>query len=176
MVLARVVILWSVTGYTPPLRDIRYVLEEMSEFPDLLETDQFGHVDQETVEMVLAEVGRWISDVVAPTNVDGDQIGTTWHEGGKVVTPDSFKAAYKQYVQSGFGAIPFEPDFGGGGFPWVVGLAIQEMLTSANMAFALCPLLTQGAIDAFLHHGSDDQQAMYLPKMLTGEWSGTMNL
>ncbi len=168
--------LWSVTDYAPPLRDIRYVLDEVSGFPDLLETDRFGHVDQETVQMVLGEVGRWIADVVAPTNVDGDTIHTTWHEDGSVVTPDSFKAAYRQYVESGFGAIPFEPDFGGGGFPWVVGLAIQEMLTSANMAFSLCPLLTQGAIDAFLHHGSDDQKNMFLPKMLTGEWAGTMNL
>lgn len=126
--------------------------------------------------MVLAEVGRWIAEVVAPTNVDGDTIHTTWQEDGSVVTPDSFKPAYRQYVESGFGAIPFDPDFGGGGFPWVVGIAIQEMLTSANMAFALCPLLTQGAIDAFLHHGSDTQKNLYLPKMLTGEWTGTMNL
>jgi len=165
-----------VTDYAPPLRDIRYVLDEVSGFPELLGSDRFGHVDQETVHMVLSEVGRWIADVVGPTNVDGDTIHTKWHEDGSVVTPDSFKAAYRQYVESGFGAIPFEPDFGGGGFPWVVGLAIQEMLTSANMAFALCPLLTQGAIDAFLHHGSDEQKNLYLPKMLTGEWTGTMNL
>jgi len=165
-----------VTDYVPPLRDIRYVLDEMSGFPGLLDSDRFGHVDQDTVHMVLAEVGRWIADVVAPTNVDGDTIHTTWHEDGSVVTPDSFKTAYRQYVEAGFGAIPFEPDFGGGGFPWVVGLAIQEMLTSANMAFSLCPLLTQGAIDAFLHHGSDEQKNVFLPKMLTGEWAGTMNL
>ncbi len=164
------------TSYTPPLRDIAFVLDEVSGYPELLDTDLFGHVDGETVTMVLGEVGRWIADVVAPTNADGDQIGTQWQEDGSVVAPDSFTAAYKQYVESGFGAIPFEPDFGGGGFPWVIGIAIQEMLTSANMAFALCPLLTQGAIDAFLHHGSDEQKAMYLPKMLTGEWSGTMNL
>ncbi len=164
------------TDYAPPLRDIRYVLDEVSGFPELLESDLFGHVDQETVHMVLSEVGRWIAEVVAPTNVDGDTIHTKWHEDGSVVTPDSFKAAYRQYVESGFGAIPFEPDFGGGGFPWVVGIAIQEMLTSANMAFALCPLLTQGAIEAFTHHGSDEQKNLFLPKMLTGEWTGTMNL
>ena len=164
------------TDYAPPLRDIRYVLDEVSGFPELLSTDRFGHVDQDTVHMVLGEVGRWIADVVAPTNVDGDTIHTNWQEDGSVVTPDSFKPAYQQYVESGFGAIPFDPNYGGGGFPWVVGIAIQEMLTSANMAFALCPLLTQGAIDAFLHHGSDVQKNLYLPKMLTGEWTGTMNL
>lgn len=164
------------TDYAPPLRDIRYVLDEVSGFPELLESDLFGHVDQETVHMVLTEVGRWIADVVGPTNVDGDTIHTNWQADGSVITPDSFKVAYQQYVESGFGAIPFEPDFGGGGFPWVVGIAIQEMLTSANMAFALCPLLTQGAIDAFLHHGSEEQKNLFLPKMLTGEWTGTMNL
>lgn len=148
----------------------------MSGFPQLLDSDRFGHVDQDMVHLVLGEVGRWIAEVVAPTNVDGDTIHTKWNEGGSVITPDSFKTAYEQYVESGFGAIPFAPDFGGGGFPWVVGIAIQEMLTSANMAFSLCPLLTQGAIDAFLHHGSDEQKNIFLPKMLTGEWTGTMNL
>lgn len=166
----------AVTDYAPPLRDIRYVLDEVSGFPELLDSDLFGHVDADTVHMVLGEVGRWIADVVGPTNVDGDTIHTNWQPDGSVVTPDSFKVAYRQYVESGFGAIPFDPNFGGGGFPWVVGLAIQEMLTSANMAFALCPLLTQGAIDAFIHHGSDEQKNQYLPKMLTGEWTGTMNL
>jgi len=165
-----------VTAYTPPLRDIRYVLDHVTDFHDLLETELFDHVDAETVYMVLSEAGRWISDVVAPTNIEGDQIGAQFQADGTVAMPPSFHTAYQQYVQSGFGSIPFDPDFGGGGFPWVVGLAIQEMLTSANMAFSLCPLLTQGAIDALLHHGSSEQQAMYLSKMLSGEWTGTMNL
>ncbi len=164
------------TAYTPPLRDIRYVLDHVTDFHDLLETELFDHVDAETVYMVLSEAGRWISDVVAPTNIEGDQIGAQFQADGTVAMPPSFHTAYQQYVQSGFGSIPFDPDFGGGGFPWVVGLAIQEMLTSANMAFSLCPLLTQGAIDALLHHGSSEQQAMYLSKMLSGEWTGTMNL
>ncbi len=165
----------SVTDYRPPLRDIRFVLDEIADLPSLLESDEFEHLDTETVHLVLEEVGRFMAEVVAPTNVDGDQIGTVWND-GVVTTPDSFKKAYRQMVDSGYGSIPFDPDFGGGGFPWVVGLAIQEMMTSANMAFSLCTLLTQGAIEAISHHGSDEQQAMYLPKMLTGEWAGTMNL
>lgn len=168
------------TAYIPPLRDLRFVLDEIADLPSLLTTDRFDHVDSDTVHLVLDEIGRFVAEVIAPTNVDGDQIGSTWSEGpdgtGVVTTPDSFKKAYRQVTDSGYAAVPFDPDFGGGGFPWVTALAIQEMLTSANMAFSLCNLLTQGAIDALLHHGDDEQQATYLPKMLTGEWSGTMNL
>ncbi len=162
--------------YTPPLRDIRFVLDEVVDLAGLCATDRFAHVDNDTVHMLLEEIGRFMAEVVAPTNVDGDTIMTKWQDDGSVVTPDSFKKAYKAWVDSGFGAIPFDPDFGGGGFPWIVGLTIQELMTSGNLAFALAPLLTQGAIDAFEHHGSDEQKAMYLPKMLTGQWSGTMNL
>ncbi len=164
------------TNYSPPLRSLTFVLDEVIGLDDVLATDRFGDVDAETLHMVLEEIGRFMTEVVAPTNVDGDQITTTWSEGGVVTPPASFTKAYQQFVAAGYGAIPFDPTYGGGGFPWVTALAIQEMMTSANMAFALCPLLTQGAIDAIEHHGSDDQKSAYLPKMMTGEWSGTMNL
>lgn len=164
------------TSYTPPLRNLRFVLDEMAGLPDILETEMFNHVDTDTVHMVLEEVGRFMAEVVAPTNVDGDQIGTNWSEGGVVTTPDSFKTAYSKITEAGYAAIPFEQEYGGGGFPWVSGLAIQELMTSSNMAFSLCNLLTQGAIDAIAHHGDDTIKNTYLPKMLTGEWSGTMNL
>ena len=117
-----------------------------------------------------------MADVVAPTNRDGDRIGSVWNPDFTVTTPESFKLAYKQYVRTGYGAVPFDPEFGGGGFPWVTAIAMQEMLTSANMALSLCPLLTQGAIEAVSHHGSDELRNTYLPRMLTGEWPGTMNL
>lgn len=171
------------TEYRPPLRDIRFALDEVCDLDRLLIQTEFEHVDADTVFAVLDEVGRFSAEVIAPTNVDGDRIGATWISGAdtddgwaKVVLPESFRAAYSKLVDTGFNAIPFDPDYGGGGFPWVVALAVQEMFTSANMAFALCNLLTQGAIDALQHHGSAEQQATYLPKMLTGEWSGTMNL
>ncbi len=166
----------GVTDYAPPLRSLKFVLDEVIGLDDVFSTDRFGDLDAETLHMVLEEIGRFMTEVVAPTNADGDQITTTWSEGGVVTAPESFKKAYKQFVDAGYGAIPFDPTFGGGGFPWVTALAIQEMMTSGNMAFALCPLLTQGAIDAIEHHGSDDQKSAYLPKMMTGEWSGTMNL
>ena len=171
------------TEYTPPLRDIRFVFDEVCDLPSLLKLDEFDHVETDMVFAVLDEVGRFAAEVIAPTNVDGDQIGAQWIAGSDtddgwaaVSTPESFRSAYAKLVDSGFNAIPFEPDFGGGGFPWLVALAVQEMFTSANMSLSLCNLLTQGAIDALQHHGSNEQQATYLPKMLTGEWSGTMNL
>ncbi|MEM9561060.1 MAG: acyl-CoA dehydrogenase [Actinomycetota bacterium] len=164
------------TSYTPPIDDIRFVLEHVVGLDEVLAADRFDGVDGDMVATVVEEVGRFLAEAVAPTNRDGDQIGSVRTDDGRVVTPDSFKAAYDQWVASGFGAMPFNPEYGGGGFPWVSAIAVQEMLTSANMAFSLCSLLTQGAIDALEHHGSPEQQAMYLPKMLTGEWTGTMNL
>ncbi len=161
--------------YNPPLKDIKFVLNSIAGLDDLLAADAFAHVDGETVDFVLDEVGRFMAEVIAPTNRDGDTIGAKWND-GEVNMPASFGPAYSQYVDSGFNAVALSAEFGGGGFPIVTGIAIQEMLTSANMGFSLCLLLTQGAIEAFMHHGTDEQKATYLPKMLTGEWTGTMNL
>ncbi len=164
------------SDYSPPVDDIQFVLDEVVSIGDFLEAPPFEDVDRETVGLLVSEIGRFMAEIVAPTNRDGDQIGAVHKEDGSVTLPESFRRAYKQYVASGFGAVPFDPEFGGGGFPWTMAIAIQEMMTSANMAFALCPLLTQGAIEAIAHHGTSEQQATYLPKMLTGEWTGTMNL
>jgi alkylation response protein AidB-like acyl-CoA dehydrogenase len=117
-----------------------------------------------------------MAEVVAPTNQVGDQQGSQRQPDGTVVTPDGFREAYAQYVDAGWGAVPFDPEYGGGGFPWLVAVALQELLSSANMAFSMAPLLTQGAIDMLSHHGSLEQKQAYLPKMITGEWTGTMNL
>ena len=164
------------TDYVPPLADIRFALSDAANLDAILATERYGHVDAATVFDVLAEVGRFTAEVVAPSNRDGDTIGSQWQPDGSVVAPPSFAKAYRKWVDSGFGAMPFDPDFGGGGFPWVTAIAVQEMVTSANMAFSLCPLLTQGAIDAIHVHGSDELKATYLPQMLTGEWTGSMNL
>ena len=162
--------------YAPPLNDIGFVLDTVVDLPGLLTAPSFAEVDADLVTQVVAEIGRFMAEVVAPLNRVGDQAGSVRNDDASVTTPEGFKAAYEQYVATGFGAIPFDPTYGGGGFPWTVAIVIQEMLTSANMAFSLCPLLTQGAIDALQHHGSTEQKDLYLPRMLTGEWAGTMNL
>jgi 3-(methylthio)propanoyl-CoA dehydrogenase len=164
------------SNYVPPIDDIRFTMRHVADLGDILSTERFGHVDTDSIDAVISEVGRLMAEVVAPTNVDGDRIGSQWQPDGTVVTPPSFKPAYAKWVDSGFGAMPFDSEYGGADFPWISAIAVQEMFTSANMALALCPMLSQGAIDAIHAHGSDEQRSTYLAKMLTGEWSGTMNL
>ncbi|MCC6438575.1 MAG: acyl-CoA dehydrogenase [Acidimicrobiales bacterium] len=164
------------TYYVAPLADIAFVLEHIVDYPSLAAMPGFEHADLPTVVGVLEECGRFMADVVGPTNRAGDTEGSRWQPDGSVVTPTGFKEAYHRYVEAGWAAVPFPSAYGGGAFPWVIGVAMQELLTSANMAFSLCPLLTQGAIDALLHYGDEIQRETYLPKMVTGEWTGTMNL
>jgi 3-(methylthio)propanoyl-CoA dehydrogenase len=165
-----------VSNYRPPVSDLAFVLEHVVGYPEIAGYPGYEHADLETVVGLLDEAGEFVVDAVAPTNRIGDTEGAQHQPDGSVVTPAPFRKAYKELVDAGWGSVPFPEEFGGGGFPWTVGLAIQEMLGSANMAFALCPLLTQGAIDALLHYGSDEQKQTYLPKMISGEWTGTMNL
>src|SRR5215469_12498355 len=164
------------TDYVPPLRDIRFVLEQLVDLAGLCKLAAFAHVDPDTVAGVIEESGRFTTGVVGPLNRAGDTVGCRLDSAGNVTTPPGFPDAYEQYVEAGWGAVPFAPEFGGGGFPWLVTSVMQEMLASANMAFALCPLLTQGAIELLAHHGSAEQQATFLEKMVAGEWTGTMNL
>ena len=164
------------SDYRPPLSDLGFVLEHVVGYPAIAELPGFEHADLDTVKGLLDECADFMVEVVAPTNVAGDVEGSVRQPDGSVVTPTGFKEAYSKYVEAGWGSVPFPEEFDGGGFPWSVGLAIQEMLGSSNMAFALCPLLTQGAIDALLHYGSDEQKQTYLPNMISGKWTGTMNL
>ncbi len=164
------------SDYRPPLRDIRFTIEHLTDYAAVAAQPEFGHADIETVAAVLEEAGKFMADVVAPLNRVGDTQGSRLTGPGEVTTPEGFPAAYRQMVDAGWGGVPFDPAYGGGGFPWTVGLAIQEMLSTASMAFSLCPLLTQGAIDMLSHHGSEILRETWLPKMVTGEWSGTMNL
>ncbi|HZK58699.1 MAG TPA: acyl-CoA dehydrogenase family protein, partial [Cryobacterium sp.] len=162
--------------YRPPLPDLAFVLEHVVGYPGIAQLPGYEHADLDTVVELLEQCGDFMASVVAPTNQAGDVEGAHREPDGSVVTPAPFKAAYRQYVDAGWGSVPFPEEFGGGGFPWSVNLAIQEMTAASNMAFALCPLLTQGAIDALLHYGDDEQKQRYLPKMISGEWTGTMNL
>ena len=162
--------------YTAPLRDIRFVLEHLVDLASVTELPGFEHVDADGVYSVLEENARFMEDVIAPLNRVGDEQGSVRQADGSVTTPDGFAAAYQAYVDAGWNGVAFPPEYGGGGFPWLVGIAMQEILTSANMAFSMCPLLNQGAVDMLLHHASEEHKETYLPKMVTGEWTGTMNL
>ncbi len=164
------------TVYKAPLTDIEYVLNRHCDLANLMALPRFKDVDVSMVPDVLAEAARFFEEQFAPLNAVGDTEGSVRNDDGSVTTPTGFKEAYKAYVDAGWGALPFDAGFGGGGFPWLVTIAVQEMMNSANMALAMAPLLTQGAIDAINHHGSEEQKMMYLPKMITGEWTGTMNL
>ena len=162
--------------YVPPLHDIRFVLEQLVDLDGLSKLETYAHADPYTVLGVIEESGRFMAEVIAPLNPVGDAVGCTLDSDGNVTTPPGFKEAYRQYVEAGWGAVPFPGEFGGGGFPWLVAVVMQEMMASASMSFSLCPLLTQGAIEMLAQHGSPAQQATYLEKMVTGEWAGTMNL
>lgn len=164
------------TDYRPPVSEIAFALEHLAGYRDVAALPEFEHADLETVVGILEDAGAFMADVVAPTNRIGDTEGAQHQPDGSVRMPAAFKDAYRKYVEAGWAAVPFPEQFGGGHFPWSIGLAIQEILLSSNMAFALCPLLTQGAIDALLAYGDDEQKLRYLPKMISGEWTGTMNL
>ncbi len=161
--------------YTPPLRDIRFVLEHVTPLGELTATEAFTHADPELVTGLLEEAGRFAATAIAPTNRVGDAEGASLVD-GEVQTSEAFRTAYRKYVDAGWGALQHPTDHGGGGFPLTVANVVKEFLTSANMAFSLGPLLTTGAVYLLQHHGSPEQLAAYVPKLVSGEWTGTMNL
>ncbi len=162
-------------SYSAPVKEIQFTLNNVVGLSDIAALEGFEDASPDLVEAILEESARFTGEVLAPLNWTGDQQGSSLSEGG-VVTPEGWKDAYTKFVENGWGSLSFPPEFGGQGLPMSVSSAVQEMWHSANMSFGLCPLLTQGAVDAILHHGSDEQKARYLPKMVEGAWSGTMNL
>jgi alkylation response protein AidB-like acyl-CoA dehydrogenase len=164
------------TIYNAPLGDIDFVLNRFCGLSDITSLPKFADVDASMVGDLLSEAARFFEERFSPLNKVGDTVGSHRNADGTVTTPDGFKEAYQAYVDAGWGAVGFDPGFGGGGFPWLVNIAIQEIMNSSNMALTMAPLLTQGAIDAIMHHGDEIQKMTYLPKMISGEWTGTMNL
>ena len=162
--------------YTPPVRDTRFVLEHVVGLDRYANVEGFAAATPDTVDAVLEEGGRFVAEVIFPLNQSGDLEGCTRHEDGSVTTPKGYKEAYRQFVESGWGTLAAPEAFGGQGMPHVVSTAFQEYMISANMAFAMYPGLAHGAIAALTVKGSDEQKAKYLPKMVSGEWGGTMNL
>jgi alkylation response protein AidB-like acyl-CoA dehydrogenase len=163
------------SAYQAPLKDMKFVLNELAGLEAVAKLPGFGEATPDTVEAILEEASKFASGVLDPINYSGDQEGSKWSD-GTVKTPKGFREAYKQFCEGGWNALPFEPDWGGQGLPRLVSTPVQEMWKSSNMSFSLCPLLTQGAIEALLLRGSPELQKRYLPKMVEGRWTGTMNL
>ena len=161
--------------YAPPLAEMRFALEEMAGLGRLRALDADGHLDHATLDQVLGEAARLARDAIAPLNHAGDRAGSRL-DNGVVRTPPGWREAYGAFVEGGWNALPFAPEHGGQGMPWAVATAVHEMWESASLAFALCPLLTAGATDLLQAHGSAEQKARYLPRMVEGSWTGTMNL
>ena len=161
--------------YQAPLKDIRFTLNQICDLEGILNLPKFAENDGDTINAVLEEAGRLAAGVLAPLNRQGDTQGATLAN-GVVTTPDGFREAYAAYRDGGWNGIQFDPNYGGMGLPLVIGNACAELWNSANMGFSLCPMLTQGAIDAIGAHGSDELKETYLENLVTGHWTGTMNL
>jgi alkylation response protein AidB-like acyl-CoA dehydrogenase len=162
-------------SYQAPLKDMRFVINELAGLQEVAKLPGYQDATPDTVDAILEQASKFASEVLDPINHIGDQEGSIWSD-GEVRTPKGFKAAYQQYVEGGWGALPFDAAVGGQGLPKLVATAVEEMLTSSNMSFSLCPLLTQGAIHALELCGSDALKDTYLAKMIQGSWTGTMNL
>ena len=162
--------------YNAPTRDTRFVVNELIRLESYGNLPGFESATQDMTDAIIEEAGRFVSEVIAPLNLSGDKEGCTRHPDGSVTTPTGFKDAYRQYVEGGWGTLSAPEAFGGQGLPHVMGFIMEKYLATANQAFAMYPGLANGAISAIIAKGSPEQQAMYLPKMVSGEWLGTMNL
>ena len=162
-------------SYTAPIKDMLFNMQHLAALDEIAKIPSFEDAGMETAQAVLEECARFNQDVLAPLNWEGDKHPSFWKD-GVVTTTTGFKQAYQQYAEGGWQGLQHPTDMGGQGLPKTIGAACGEILNSANMSFALCPLLTDGAIEALLTAGSDELKATYLHKLVSGEWTGTMNL
>ncbi len=162
-------------SYTAPTKQMQFLLDHVVGMQEVASLPGYEEASPDIVSAILEEAGKFASEVLAPLNWDGDQQGAKWSEDG-VTTPDGWKEAYQQFSEAGWNGLAFNPEFGGQGMPGLLSAAVQEMWHSSNMAFGLCPLLTQGAVHAIESHASDELKQTYLENMISGQWTGTMNL
>ena len=162
-------------SYTAPVKDMLFSIRHLAGIDEISKIPGFEDAGYDTAQAVLEECAKFNQDVVAPLNWEGDK-NPSFHNGSGVSTTPGFKQAYAQFTQGGWQSLQHPAGYGGQGLPKVIGAACGEILNSANMSFALCPMLTDGAIEALLTAGSDDMKAKYLEKLISGEWTGTMNL
>ncbi|MEG1454581.1 MAG: acyl-CoA dehydrogenase family protein, partial [Comamonas sp.] len=162
-------------SYVAPLQDMLFNMEHLAGIDQVAQLPGFEEAGLDTAQAVLEECAKFAQGVVAPLNRPADIAPSSWKD-GVVTTSEGFKEAFRQYAEGGWQGLQHPQDFGGQGLPKTIGAACVEMLNAANLSFALCPLLTDGAIEALLTAGSDELKANYLEKLVTGEWTGTMNL
>ena len=163
-------------SYVPPLRDIQFVMHELlNTEATLQQLPAHAELDVDTINAIVEEAGKFSSQVIFPLNHTGDQEGCTLN-GSAVTTPKGYKEAYKQYVEAGWPALSCDPEYGGQGLPIALNNALYETLNSANLAWTMYPGLSHGAYECLHAHGSDELKAAYLPKLVSGEWTGTMCL
>ena len=162
--------------YTAPTRDTRFLVNELLDLASYGNLPGFEMASPDVTDAVITEGGKFCAEVLAPINQSGDQEGCTRHEDGSVTTPKGFKEAFNQFREAGWGTLAQPEEFGGQGLPHVLGFVMEEFISSANQAFGMYPGLTNGAISALIAKGTQEQKEMYLPKMVSGEWTGTMNL
>jgi len=164
------------TTYTAPLKDMQFVLNEVLEISKYSNLPGFSDASEDVVAAILEEGAKMAANVLHPINHSGDKEGCTRHADGSVTTPKGFKEAYEVYKEGGWQGLSFDPEYGGQGLPYTLAVAVGEMVSAANMAFAMYPGLARGAADAIYAHGTDEQKQKYLPNIIAGEWGGTMNL
>ncbi|MGH6851613.1 MAG: acyl-CoA dehydrogenase family protein, partial [Methylocella sp.] len=163
-------------SYKAPVEEVLFLLHDVFPIQRYNNLPGFAEATPDVVEAIVSEAAKLCEETLQPLNQSGDRAGCVRAKDGSVATPRGFKEAYRAFVKGGWVGLAADPDYGGQGLPYTLAAIVNEFASSANMAFAMYPGLSQGALDAILIHGTDAQKKMFVPKLISGDWSGTMNL